>query len=442
MNGSKNADADSIVAAAREPSETECLPEKIRDSNVKFGEKDVEVFPEGGRGWWVLLGCAFLMNTNYGMVNSFGAYQVYYQQRYPDVSTSTISMIGSLQPAIIYLSCLPVIWLHNKVGTQISIVIGSSIMVFALMMLSLCNSIWQIYLTQGVLFGIGAGINYFTSMSVPPEWFKERRALAIGIITGGSSIGGVFWPIAIQRLIKEVGFGWANRIVAFIYIAELVVAALTVKNRLPHEAQRIMPKWSVALDWKFATLMIASCVGYFGLFPPIFYMEDFANRAPGVPENTAQYILTILNAFSFFGRVLPGFIADKCGRVNTLIPILFICGILPLVLWVPEKHGQALLLCFAIFWGAASGAFISLFPSCIGQLFGVKDLGSRLTLYFLTCIPGSFAGPGICGTFVNGTIGVVGFDKLGIFAGIVMLASAVMVLAVRISISRELRIFI
>lgn len=36
------------------------------------------------------------------------------------------------------------------------------------------------------------------------HWFFKRRGLALGIVTSGSSVGGVIWPIAIDHLIIKV----------------------------------------------------------------------------------------------------------------------------------------------------------------------------------------------------------------------------------------------
>ena len=65
------------------------------------------------------------------------------------------------------------------------------------------------------------------------HWFRRKRALAIGITTGGSALGGVLLPIIIGRLIPELGFGWAVRIMAFVLMCCLIVACLTIRTRLP-----------------------------------------------------------------------------------------------------------------------------------------------------------------------------------------------------------------
>ena len=71
------------------------------------------------------------------------------------------------------------------------------------------------------------------AIAVLSHWFQKRLALAIGVATGGSAIGGVVFPILLEQLIPRVGFPWAVRIIAFILLACLVVSCLTIRTRLP-----------------------------------------------------------------------------------------------------------------------------------------------------------------------------------------------------------------
>lgn len=419
---------------------TEAAVEKVE--HKKFGEKDSEEFPEGGYGWIVLIGTFFILNITYGMVNTFGVYQIYYQERYSDIKPSVIALIGSLQPTMIYLSSIPVIWLHNTVGVRITVLIGGLIMVFSLMMISICKSLWQAFLAQGVLYGFGAGISFFTAMAVPPQWFKERRALAVGITASGSSLGGVIWPIVFQRLVKEVGFGWANRIIGFILLPLVLLSTYCIKARFPRVKQQIMPYWGVCKDWRFMFLTVACAIGFFGLFPPLFYITEYSVRLGDINSNVSNYILAILNACSIVGRIVPPYIGDKIGRLNIIIPAVILTGVLQFALWYPSK-GEGLVVSFAVIWGIASGSFIAVFPASIGQLFGIKHFSSRLTVMFLLSAPATLVGPSVTGLWIpNSADNVEGFSKVIIFSGTMMLACGVLCLILRLTYSRNLAIFI
>jgi MFS family permease len=63
-------------------------------------------------------------------------------------------------------------------------------------------------------------------------WFHRNRALAFGVVSSGSSLGGIVYPIMMNGLTQRIGFGWAVRSILFLMLAMLIVANLTVKSRL------------------------------------------------------------------------------------------------------------------------------------------------------------------------------------------------------------------
>jgi MFS family permease len=72
----------------------------------------------------------------------------------------------------------------------------------------------------------------YPSFSYTTTWFQGKRALAMGIVASGSSMGGVILPIMVNRLIPMIGFGWTMRICAFLMLGLLVITNLTVRSRL------------------------------------------------------------------------------------------------------------------------------------------------------------------------------------------------------------------
>lgn len=77
---------------------------------------------------------------------------------------------------------------------------------------SFANQLWQLYLTQGMLFGIGAAFCFAPSVTLPSQWFYKRRGLATGIAVSGSGIGGVVLSPLTQHLIATMGYRNALRV--------------------------------------------------------------------------------------------------------------------------------------------------------------------------------------------------------------------------------------
>jgi MCP family monocarboxylic acid transporter-like MFS transporter 10 len=191
------------------------------------------------------------------------------------------------------------------------------------MMLSLCSSYYQIFLAQGVGLGIAFGLLFNLAVSIPTHWFLKRRAFAMGVQAAGSSIGGVIFPIMIRKLIPEIGFGWTMRLIGFGCIIFLGGAYFLMKTRLPPIQDIHNGGWK-KIKWVDGTAFKDWSYNFFVLYTPFVYMDTFTGNY-NIPGN--GYWLSIMNAASVFGRVLPGILADRFGRINTVVPHTAIAAI-------------------------------------------------------------------------------------------------------------------
>jgi len=134
------------------------------------------------------------------------------------------------------------------------------------MMASISKQYYQFILSQGLCSALGTSMIFYPSMSAVMTWFFERRALALGITASGSSIGGVIFPIMVERLIPQVGFGWTMRICAFMILGLMVVANLTIVSRIPPRPRPVRPKDFVVpfKESSFALLAFGSFLMFLG----------------------------------------------------------------------------------------------------------------------------------------------------------------------------------
>ena len=118
------------------------------------------------------------------------------------------------------------------------------------------------------------------------------------------SLGGVIYSIVFRRLQPSIGFGWATRIIAFIMLGTLILPITCLKMRLkPSSVRRLFDRQA----WTEAPFLIfagACFIGFIGLYVPYFYIESFALQKKIFNENTAFYLVSILNAGSFLGRIV------------------------------------------------------------------------------------------------------------------------------------------
>ena len=124
------------------------------------------------------------------IVNTFGAYQTYYETGILSSSTpSDISWIGSVQAFLLMLVGALTGPIYDAGYFRTLLAVGSFGVVFGFMMLSLAKTYWQVILAQGVCVGLGAGCLFVPSVAILSTYFSTRIATAMGIAASGSSLG-------------------------------------------------------------------------------------------------------------------------------------------------------------------------------------------------------------------------------------------------------------
>lgn len=224
-------------------------------------------------------------------------------------------------------------------------------------MTSLCKEYYQFMLAQGVLVGISTGLVQFPVMAAVSQFFDKKRAAALGLAVAGSSIGGVIFPIALSKMLNgsNLGFGWSMRIIAFVMVPMMAIACITVKARLPPRTTAFfMP--GAFKNKLFVLLNLAFFFQMLGLFTPLFYIPSYA-VSRGMNATLASYLIAITNAASTFGRIIPGIMADRFGRINAFGFGGLSCGII--ICFMNMAESNAALIVFAAIFGFWSGTIIS-----------------------------------------------------------------------------------
>ena len=205
--------------------------------------------------------------------------------------------------------------------------------------------------------------------------------MAMGITVSGSSLGGICFPIMLKRLFDSVGFGWGVRAAAFLILGCLIIANFLVRSRLPPPGWtkgRQIFDFAAFKEPAFVLVTAATFFTVWGLFQEFTFITSYA-ISYGVEQNLAFYLISITNAASVFGRIIPGLISDKFGPFNVQTIASTIMAISILAYWTPS-HNEAAIITFAIFFGFISGAFVSLYPVCIATVSPISRLGSRYVL--------------------------------------------------------------
>ena len=118
------------------------------------------------------------------------------------------------------------LWLNRK-GPRIVALTGGFLYGLGVFLASFsAHKLWWLYLSYGVIGGIGLGFSYIVPVAVLVKWFPDRRGLITGIAVGGFGAGALVTAPVATYLIQNPHVG-VLKTFAYLGIAYLVVTMVT-----------------------------------------------------------------------------------------------------------------------------------------------------------------------------------------------------------------------
>lgn len=127
-----------------------------------------------------------------GILLTFGVFQTFYEQvLIRESSSSDISWISTTGAFFVLSAGLVAGPLYDQGWYRVLILSGSLLEVFGMMMLSISKEYYQLFITQAICVGLGAGITFTPSVAAAAACLTTpaTRAKAMGLMACGSSIG-------------------------------------------------------------------------------------------------------------------------------------------------------------------------------------------------------------------------------------------------------------
>ncbi|KAK8154388.1 putative monocarboxylate permease [Phyllosticta citrichinensis] len=388
---------------------------------VKELHTERDDFPDGGRrAWSVVLGSWCAMVAAFGLLNTMGVMHAWLSShQLKDHSYAQTGWIFSTFTFLVYFGSIQIGPLFDAHGLKWTLIPGCFGFVISLFLLSICQVYWQYMLAWGILGGTSCCLIFTPAIVSIGHWFRRRRALATSLALTAGGIGGILFPAILLNLERRIGFNNAIRVVGLICLLLCGVAVFLVKTRLSPNTKGGSGIDLLALrDKIYASTTIAIFLLELAFFIPVTYITSYALKQ-GLSEELSYSLVMILNAGSVVGRALSGWLADAFGRFRTIILTSGITTLLTL-LWLCARDNAALVITYALAFGAASGSIIAVTPVCVAQICRTEDYGKRYgTTYFVVSF-GTLIGIPLCGAILDtGRDGVPNFPGLILFSGAV-----------------------
>src|SRR5246500_1796730 len=121
------------------------------------------------------------------------------------------------------------LWLNRK-GPRIVALTGGAFYGLGVFLASFSHNLWWLYLSYGLVGGIGLGLGYIVPVAVLVKWFPDKRGLITGIAVGGFGAGALITAPVATRLIQTVGVLSTFAYLGIAYLVVAIVAALFMQN--------------------------------------------------------------------------------------------------------------------------------------------------------------------------------------------------------------------
>src|ERR1700730_5771184 len=97
-------------------------------------------------------------------------------------------------------------YLIDKFGPRLLVAIGGALSGLGWVSASVARSLTMLYLTYGLLCGIGTGIVYIGIIGLMVRWFPEKRGLATGVVAAGYGFGAILTTFPINDMLASAGY--------------------------------------------------------------------------------------------------------------------------------------------------------------------------------------------------------------------------------------------
>lgn len=377
-----------------------------------------------------------------GMNQSYGIFQSYYSSVDSPIADTRgqyamVSLIGTIGGGLTWSGSIFVsLIISSGCDLRLMCLSGATIMSLGLLLSSFATKLWQLFITQALLFGVGSSMLYYPMTSLTPLFFDKHRGFAMGIALSGSGAGGLFFAPITQVLFDRWGAPATLRVLGAWNFVVLIPVSFVIRR--PPGYSPVRPTIALAKRGAFILQLFTAFLQAAGNIIPLYYLPLYSTAVLGFSSRTASMLLAVNNATNSVARVATGLLADYAGRQNTMIACVCFSGITVLTLWLDASRGR--FLAFVVLYGVGSGGYSALLPTTIAEVYGAEQYSAaNAAIYFIRGFGAVFGAPvagailGTQNTYEATSLGDLRtrFKYVTAFDGIILLAAGVCVTLVR-----------
>jgi len=301
-------------------------------------------------------------------------------------------------------------YLVDRFGPRVLLSLGAALTGLSWVLAANVTSVLGLYMTYGVLGGIGTGIIYVGVVGMMVQWFPDKRGLAAGLVAAGYGFGAILTTFPISNSLNGSGLSHTLTMYGIVFGIVGVLAALGMRRpdkNVPHvavdaqahglvqETRDYGPREMLRspIFWlMFVMMTMMSTSGLMVISQMGAFAKDFGVKDALVFGLAALPLALTIDRFTNgLTRPFFGWVSDKIGRENTMLIAFGLEGI-AMTVWLLFAHHPLtfVLLSGVVFFGW--GEIFSLFPSTLTDTFGTKNATTNYGFLYMAQGVGSVLG--------------------------------------------------
>jgi len=353
---------------------------------------------ESRRAWVVVWATFVCLAVIFGVSYSFAAFFEIFAKEFSAQRADVSWIFGLCGLVYFVLGALGGV-LADRWGPRLVCMAGMGFIALGLFLTSLAQNLGTVYLSYGLLVGLGIAFVYTPSIASVQPWFSKRRGLASGIASSGVGAGTLILPLLVSYLLTSVDWRIALQMMAGGVLVIGLSAGFLLKRApsLPGHQSGQLAGLTLADALKtssFRWLYMGTLLGAPVMFIPFAHISAAARDA-GVADAQAVGLVGLIGIGSLVGRFAIGWLADRLGRVKTLMLMQCLMGMSYLI-WAGAQEAWVFAL-FALWFGLSYGSIVSLLPAICMDLFGGRAVSAVIGTLYTGAALGNLLGPVLAG---------------------------------------------
>lgn len=256
-------------------------------------EESAPQIPDGGWGWVVVLASFFVATVADGLAFSYGLIHDKFVIYFHTTEAKT-SIIGSLFISVPLIAGPIMSALVDRYGCRRMTIVGSIASTIGFIAAAFSNSVEILYVTYGLMAGLGMGLLYVTAVVSIAFWFDKRRNLAVGLGSCGVGFGTFIYSPLTTYLLDN--FGWRGTLLLLAgSVLNVCVCGMVMRDPewliLEQKKQKKLSKSKRASSFLSISARSAKSGGGESVYPGMDELKTMIKSG-----ETPEYILTTLVA--------------------------------------------------------------------------------------------------------------------------------------------------